>query len=256
MARLPDEARLLAIALLNISDDEGFLLCDPALLRGVVWTYAEDSSKARRALDELSRAGWIELSEHPTHGVIGKVVNFAKHQRVDRPTPSKIKAYHQSPNTLRTLDEPSLPEQGTWNRERNGNSTADAVLVASAADDDGASQEGEDKENTLPKCPHQKIIALYFEILPEQPQPRSWEGQRAKNLSARWRWVLTAKRRDGTPYAGNEVEALEFFRKMFGHIRASDFLMRQWTGWDLGWLVKAENFEKVIAGNYQNREVA
>lgn len=254
MARLPDEARLLAIALLNISDDEGFLLCDPALLRGVVWAYAEDSTKARRALDDLSRAGWIELSEHPTHGVIGKVVNFAKHQRVDRPTPSKIKAYHQSPNTRRTLDEPSLPEQGTGNREWNGNSTAGAVLVASTADD--ASPGDEDKENTLTKCPHQKIIALYAEILPEQPQPRAWEGQRAKNLSARWRWVLTAKRRDGDRYAQTESEGLDFFRKVFEHTRKSDFLMQQWTGWDLGWLMKAENFEKVIAGNYQNREVA
>lgn len=126
-------------------------------------------------------------------------------------------------------------------------STTDVVLSASEADDAGGMGD-------MPNCPHQQIIDLYGELLPEQPQPRSWDGQRAKNLKARWRWVLTAKRKDGQRYATTEAEGLGFFRRLFIHIRSSDFMMRQWTGWDLGWIVKAVNFEKIIAGNYDSRK--
>lgn len=148
---------------------------------------------------------------------------------------------------------PSQEQEQEQEQEQN-NSTAIAVLVGSEAADAGANSG--DNGNRLPNCPHQRIVELYGEILPEQPQPRSWEGQRAKHLQARWRWLLTAKKRNGQPYATTEAEALDFFRRMFTHIRSSDFLMRQWTSWDLGWLVKAENFEKIIAGNYENREAA
>lgn len=144
-------------------------------------------------------------------------------------------------------------EPRTKNQEPN-KSTAIAVLVGSEAADAGMNSG--DNGKRLPNCPHQRIVDLYGEILPEQPQPRSWEGTRAKHLQARWRWLLTATKRNGQRYATNEAEALDFFRRMFTHIRSSDFLMRQWTSWDLGWLVKAENFEKIIAGNYENREAA
>lgn len=106
----------------------------------------------------------------------------------------------------------------------------------------------------LPDCPHQAILALYGEKLAELRQPRAWEGARAVNLKARWRWVLTAKKPDGQRYATTAEEALEFFGRMFAYVAKSDFLMGrngQWTC-DLPWLVTAENFSKVIEGKYEN----
>jgi len=121
LASLPDDARLAAIGLLNLADDHGFFLARPAIVRSALWPLDEDSSKARRALAQLSEAGWIEVREHPTHGPIGRVVNFTKHQRVDRPSPSKLETYwivEDSSNIRRTLDDHSLLEQGTGNREQ------------------------------------------------------------------------------------------------------------------------------------------
>lgn len=116
------------------------------------------------------------------------------------------------------------------------------------------------KINGVPSCPHQRILDLYAEILPELPQPRAWEGQRSKNLTARWRWVLTATRpRSAERYATDADGGVDFFRRMFSYVRDSDFLMGRnggWGGCDLGWIVKAENFEKIIAGNYANKEAA
>lgn len=120
--------------------------------------------------------------------------------------------------------------------------TTDVVLVAS-------------KPATIP-CPHQKLIELYEKHLPMLPYPRVWEGQRQKNLASRWKWVLSAKKRDKSPYATNAEEALQFFDRYFAYVATSDFLTGRngkWSGCDLGWLSNAENFAKVVSGNYETR---
>ena len=78
-----------------------------------------------------------------------------------------------------------------------------------------------------------------------------------QNLSARWKWCLTAKKRSGARYATTKAEALDFFRRYFGYVGKSDFLTGRdgrWAGCDLAWLVKADNFAKVLQGNYENRQ--
>ncbi len=125
-------------------------------------------------------------------------------------------------------------------------STSDDVLVVSELP-------------TIAPCPHQRIIALYAKHLPELPQPRIWEGAREKSLTARWRWVLTAKKPDGSRYASSPEAALDWFDRFFGYVAKSDFLTGRngkWPGCDLGWLVKSDNFAKVISGNYDEREAA
>ena len=88
MTRQHDSVRLLALALLNIADDEGYFLADQRQIRSQVWPLTEDSVIAHGALITLSEVGYIEVRKHPTHGLIGLVVNFTKHQRINRPTPS------------------------------------------------------------------------------------------------------------------------------------------------------------------------
>jgi len=118
MSRLPYDTRILALGLLNLADDEGYFEADPDYIRGAV-LFREDSSNVRRMLDELSRSGWIEMfgtAERP----IGRVVNFKKHQRVDRAQPSKLKQYtidDQSTSDRRMIDDQSTLEQGTGNRK-------------------------------------------------------------------------------------------------------------------------------------------
>ena len=113
----------------------------------------------------------------------------------------------------------------------------------------------------LPACPHLELLDIFAEKLPELPQPKPelWEGARAKALAARWKWCLTAKKRNGERYATSKAEALDFFERYFGYVGKSDFLTGRdgrWSGCDLAWLVKADNFAKVLQGNYENRQEA
>lgn len=116
-------------------------------------------------------------------------------------------------------------------------------------------------KQTLPACPHLELLDIFAEKLPELPQPKPelWEGARAKALAARWKWCLTAKKRNGERYATSKAEAMNFFERYFGYVGKSDFLTGRdgrWSGCDLAWLVKADNFAKVLQGNYENRQEA
>jgi len=76
-------------------------------------------------------------------------------------------------------------------------------------------------------------------------------------MRARWRWVLTAKQKNGQQYATDEASAVAWFDRFFSYVAKSDFLSGRngkWSGCDLGWLVKSENFAKVVQGNYENKE--
>lgn len=95
-----------------------------------------------------------------------------------------------------------------------------------------------------PDCPHKEIIAAYNEILgPYMPTVKEhlWNGTRARNLQARWR--ERAKR-----------QSVEWWRELFMHIRDDmPFLLTPWKGGgrcNLGWIVKPDNFAKILEGNY------
>jgi hypothetical protein len=79
---------------------------------------------------------------------------------------------------------------------------------------------------------------------------KSWTGARQANLRARWR--EDAKR-----------QSLDYWRRLFKHIAASPFLTGQVTGKDsrpffasLDWIVKPENFAKIIEHRYHDRGAA
>jgi hypothetical protein len=112
-----------------------------------------------------------------------------------------------------------------------------------------------------PACPTQRLLALFAELVPELPQPRRelWDGSAgADAMRQRWKWLLMASRQDGTRYAQNTEEGLDWFRRFFTSVSASDLLLGRVGKWraDLAWLMKKENFAKVVQGNYVNKEHA
>jgi hypothetical protein len=107
-------SRLLAIALLNWADDEGYFMANPTLIKGQLFPFEEDSKKVPGSLLELSSVGWIELGEMADGRSVGRVLNFLKHQRVDKPRKSEIKDLcsfqESSKNPPRILQEASTEE--------------------------------------------------------------------------------------------------------------------------------------------------
>lgn len=110
MARQSDATKLLAVGLLNHADDHGYFFADPAAVRSSLRPFDDDSTIVRRSLDDLSRIGYIETRKHPTHGVVGFIVSFSTHQRVDRPKDSIIKELFDSTINRRSIDDQSSLE--------------------------------------------------------------------------------------------------------------------------------------------------
>lgn len=122
--RLPGEVQAIAIGLLNYADDEGFLVGEYAAIKSALRPFDDESTNVRRCVDELSRLGWVEFRNHPTHGRIGFLPTFTKHQRVDKPKPSRLKEYWKvavddsSTTNPRRVDDESQPDQVSGIRDQ------------------------------------------------------------------------------------------------------------------------------------------
>ena len=117
----------------------------------------------------------------------------------------------------------------------------------------------ESQKSTVPPCPHQQILALYHELLPELPRMKVWDGARQQGLTARWR-----ERWKAGHYA-TQADGLAYWRRMFEYIgKKCDWLMGRSENYggrkpfqaSLDWIVKPQNFAKIIERKYENQEAA
>jgi hypothetical protein len=100
MARRPEFTRLLALALINYADDEGYFLINKDVLRGSLFPFLEDSGSIPGALRELSGDGYLTIYADDKGRPIGHITKFSTHQKISKPTPSKIKGLCVSPGGL------------------------------------------------------------------------------------------------------------------------------------------------------------
>ena len=89
LASLSHHARLLAIALLNYADDEGYFQANTALVRAACFPFEEDSRSVQGSLQELSGIGYVEV-RNCSGKAIGKVCKFRSHQRIEKAQKSKL----------------------------------------------------------------------------------------------------------------------------------------------------------------------
>lgn len=130
-----------------------------------------------------------------------------------------------------------------------------------------ASSQPPDEDETddgVPPCPFDSLIDSYEAALPVLPTVRRSlfaKGANGKSMRARWRWVMTAKHergeRKGERLATNADEGKAWFDRYFEYVADSDFLSGRsgkFQSCDLGWLVTAANFEKVLSGKYHHEQ--
>ena len=151
----------------------------------------------------------------------------------------------------------------------------DPVLVIENAIENGwqglyAAKDGSTKavrqlgQGGVPPCPFDRVFDAFDEALPMLPQPRRSlfvDGDNAIAMRKRWEWVMVAKHekgdRKGERLAVTVDEGMEWFSNYFAYVAESDFLTGRngrFTACDLGWLVSAENFEKVLSGKYHGEQ--
>lgn len=89
LRELPMETRILAAAILNIADDDGYLIEDQNVIKDMVFRY--DDVFVGCLLDQLYSVRYIDRGFNKVGRLVIRVRNFLKHQRINRPTPSNIK---------------------------------------------------------------------------------------------------------------------------------------------------------------------
>jgi hypothetical protein len=115
LSSLPAETHLFAAGLLCYSDDDGYFNAHHALVKAAIFPLREPSVSPHDMLNQLAKIGFIRLGTTADGKHYGRVVKFTEHQRVNRPTPSKIKAlairWAESVRTHGAITEDSLPER-------------------------------------------------------------------------------------------------------------------------------------------------
>lgn len=253
LVELSFEARLLFIGLWTIADREGRLEDRPKQIK--MELFPADNMDCDLLIGQLSEIGMLVRYEHDGKRYL-QVVNFCKHQN-----PHKDEKASAIPDLHGNYAEPKKAQckHGVSTVQEQCEQGTDSELVGLIPDSlllIPDPLETSIVASKLAQCPHQEILSIFSEELPDLPQPRVWEGKRADALLARWRWVLADLKKKSKPH--DKAAGLEFFRRMFGYISKSDFLMGRKTDWScsLPWIVEAENFAKIIEGNFEPKEAA
>lgn len=237
MASVSLEARLLFLGLLNLADDAGRLRGHPALIRGALFPY-DDLTVAQVDgwLEELADSGRIQRYRVDGEAYVW-IRNFAKHQKIDHATPSKMPAppeesrelSRESANSSRGLAKdsespPSPREKLPRNREQ------------------GKEQGTGNREEASPPVPDaaDKLLAYWNEhASPKLARVRAMTSNRKTALRARLK--------------EHQPEELE---EAIRRIGASSFCLGGGSqGWvaDLDWLLRPGTVAKVLEGKYDDR---
>ena len=246
LSELPPETHMLAAALLNYSDDEGYFNANPKLVKAECCPLRDDSMNIPDALQELSNIGYIRLGKGSDGKQYGQVVKFSEHQVISHKKPSKIKGVvsfqEQSSNIPGTVH----PEQGTGNREQGKeHSVSDETVVVS---------NGNDPTPDLPDFP---------ESLRREPGGKVDTRQPVQKAFDNWN---TAAMEFGLPRAGKLTEdrrrklrqrlkehGIEGWDRALANIENTPFLRgdndRGWQA-DLDFLLQPKSLNKVIEGGY------
>lgn len=175
----------------------------------------------RSALNRFEKLNFLTI-EATKESTLISVINWEAYQ-ADQPSaqPSTQPRPNQGPTTNKNV--------------RKKEVTKECTIVHLSGE---VSQDVSNVQN----CPQQKIIDLYHQLLPELPKIRVWNETSKSNLRARWKSVP-------------EFQSLDWWRGFFTNIKQSNFLMGRVGNFqaDLGWIVKAANFQKIMNNKYVNR---
>ena len=240
LASVSSDACLLAIGLLNHCDDEGFFNANPKLVESDIFPLRELSNTTTVLIQELCAIGYIALYQGSDNKTYGHIVNFEKHQVINKKTSSKIKDLCNlllfSDTTPVVL--PTGKERKGKEMERNGD-----ICPPSGG---------------LPNCDHEKVIALYHQHLPTLRKVEVWNETRKGYLRQRWREVAEELSKEKVIQVS---DILTWFGEFFSHIGQSKFLTGRVNSKDgrafvadLEWILKPSNFAKIVEGKYHGAQ--
>ena len=206
--------------------------------------------------------GWIRHSDgklyHET--ITERVVSMLAMRAGEKKRQADYRAKKQR-------DTPSVTDgHGEVTRDKRVNTTPEPEPVPRTLDalpPDGGRVVGADAPPTpkaakvhddCPPCPHDAIVAAYHEELPTCPKVLEWNERRKSYLRGRWRAKWSEKR------FGDQAGGIDYFRRYMKHVAKSRFLTGQAPAQpgrkvfvaNLEWLLRPENWTKVIEGSFHD----
>jgi hypothetical protein len=174
-----------------------------------------------------------------------KIVNYGKYRDMrtaeDRREYMReyMRDYRGSKDSLYTA-----PEESVNNGKQSVNTSKQPLALLADADADADVKKIYVADATAIE---REIIAAYHELLPGMPGVKIWRAENRRHLNDRIR--ETVKR-------GQKADHVDYWRRFFGKVAASDFLCGRtkdpWRCPGMKWFLKPANFAKVIEGNYDN----
>lgn len=180
-------------------------------------------SKVERILKRLESEQQITQRGLSKFRVIS-IVNWAEYQSSEQQSEQQV-------NSKRTAGEQQV-------------NTPEEVLPGGNTQEGKEDKSSCDQQAGSPKAAridYKLITAGFGEHLSALPQPRDMTEKRKRAIQS----IVSRGGRYAEP---------EFFAKFFAYVAKSDFLMgrgaKPWHGCCFDWLLKPENFQKIIEGNY------
>jgi hypothetical protein len=213
VGRLSREARLLFIMIWTLVDDDGRTRASSRMLASLLYPYDDDAKDLLPGwLAELEAEGCVRLYQHDGQSYLD-IPNWLNHQKIDRPSPSKLPAFDESSRILvessRTLPvgREGNGEEGKGSYTGPADPPADAGPVSQKAD----------------PIPYQPVIDLYNQHCGAVfPRVSALTNGRKKAIKARW----TADRAKGT-------DSLDYWSRYFQHCATGIDFFRKAAGGEL-----------------------
>jgi hypothetical protein len=187
VGQLPFLTRLVFVALWNESDDEGRLRGNPIYLKSVLFPY--DNFDMREHIDSLKSHGMI--SEYSVRAqTYLHVVNFRKHQRINRPSASKFPGPKEA-EPVRV--EKTKEKKRSYKPPEVKSVSIHGGLSESSVKCSSGKEQGKEGEQGTGKLPAKKpgpssdytsCVAAYYELYESQSGGRKprWGGKAGKQL--------------------------------------------------------------------------
>ncbi len=261
MGRVSRDARLLFIQLWTICDDAGRTRGNSRMLASLLFPYDDDAPKLICTwLGELEREGCI-VSYRAEGSTYIEIANWLNHQKIDKPSTSKIPAFCESSRILANPLERSSVDQGVDQGVdppslRSGGGEISGEISPVPPVDNSILTDAIPGKPVNGKvrisCPYQKILALYDKHLPMCQRVIEWTETRRKHLSALW------NRKASEEKWTSAEQGLEYFDAYFEFVARSPFLTGRVDGRNgkppfvanLEWLVTPSRFANVVEGKY------
>ena len=238
--------RLAFIGLWTAADRDGRFKWRPRQLKLDVLPYDEVDFVA--VLDALVSGGFI-MKYVIGDDVFGAIPSWSRHQVINNreaastlPAPRVDACATRAGRVPDACGTPLVHAQGEGEGDGEGEKPSASSPVATP-----------NTSSTI-RCPYQKIVDAYHELLPELADVKLMNEGRQRALRKRWAWVFSSYKSDGTRRATTPDEALTWFRGYFERATLNDFIMgrtprsAEHANWrcDLDYLLTDKGLKQVI----------